>query len=117
MKGFVDAWDTPLLYFMNRLHKKAILPPVNLITNLGDDSVAVHTKKMNPLLRLPFALYKSTNGAVTENEKLNTWIRLNIYGIRFRHLITNQLTFFLDISFKSRKKMQPLATRFREAEI
>jgi hypothetical protein len=117
VNGFVDAWDTPLLYFMNRLNKKAILPPVNLISNLGDDSVAVHTRKTNPLLRLPFALYKNSNGVLSENDKLNSWIKLNIYNIGFRHVITNQITFFLDFSFKSRKKLQPLRIRFRNAEI
>jgi hypothetical protein len=117
MNGFVDAWDTPLLYLMYRFGKKAILPPVNLVTNVGDDSVAVHTRKKNPLLRFPLANLKSSNLSAIDNQKLDKWIKLNVYGISFRHIFTNQLTLLIDLCLKSRKKFKPLSVRFHDAEI
>jgi hypothetical protein len=117
MRGFVDAWDTPLLYFMHRLGKQAILPPVNLVTNKGDDVVAVHTRQRNPLLRVPLGIYAHSSGGFLENKELDSWIRTNIYNISPKHLITNKITYLLDICFVSRRKFKPITLRLDEAHI
>ena len=117
MNGFVDAWDTPLLYFMKLLDKKAILPPVNLVTNVGDDSVAVHTREKNPLLRVPLSSYEKDIKTLNVNHQLDSWIKFNIYGISLRHLFTTEITKLLDNIRPSRKKNQLLKLRIKEAKI
>jgi len=41
--GLIDAWDLPLASAQFRLKKLTLIPPVNLIRNVGFDSQATHT--------------------------------------------------------------------------
>lgn len=41
--GLVDAWDIPLAYAQSRENKLTVIPPVNLVSNIGFDSNATHT--------------------------------------------------------------------------
>ena len=43
LRGHVDAWDLPLAGSMIVLKKLCLLPPVNLVSNLGVDVAATHT--------------------------------------------------------------------------
>jgi hypothetical protein len=45
MNGEIDAWDIPLAGIMRNLGKQCAIPPVNLVTNLGYDKFATHTKE------------------------------------------------------------------------
>lgn len=42
-RGLIDAWDIPLAYAQIRERKFTVIPPVNLVTNVGFDSNATHT--------------------------------------------------------------------------
>jgi hypothetical protein len=44
MNGEIDAWDIPLAGTMISLGKQCAIPPVNLVTNIGYDGFATHTK-------------------------------------------------------------------------
>ena len=43
--GIIDTWDIPVAALMWGKNKLCLLPRSNLVTNIGSDSVAVHTKK------------------------------------------------------------------------
>lgn len=45
LRGHVDAWDLPLAGSMLVLQKLCLLPPKNLVSNLGVDSAATHTNQ------------------------------------------------------------------------
>ena len=42
-QGYVDVWDTALVALINSGPFFTLLPPTNLISNIGNDSVATHT--------------------------------------------------------------------------
>lgn len=115
--GFVDAWDSPLLFCMYKLEKFAILPSVNLVTNVGDDEVAVHTRKNNPLLRVDAQAQNYVVGPLIRNHQLDSWIRKEVYKIRPRHIVTNLATAFLDNLVPSRRRLSPLKERIGQSEI
>lgn len=112
--GFTDVWDTVLLDAMRRKHRFAILPPLNLVLNLGSDSVSTHIQEDS----------KWTNLAVHDDyvpdsklPKLNVdadkWLKRHFYEISFRHAFTTKITFLLDLvrPRKRRKYPKPLADR------
>ena len=45
LKGFVDAWDLPLAGSFHAQDWKTLVPPVNLISNVGFDEGATHTRE------------------------------------------------------------------------
>ena len=60
LRGHVDAWDLPLAGSMIVLKKLCLLPPVNLVSNLGVDNAATHTTLDGwPLLLPTHALHLS----------------------------------------------------------
>lgn len=60
LRGHVDAWDLPLAGSMLVLKKLCLLPPKNLVSNLGVDNAATHTSFDEwPLLLPTYALHLS----------------------------------------------------------
>ena len=105
LEGFVDAWDTPLAFFMQKYGLRAILPGQNLITNIGDDEVATHTRDSTVWVRTELATYQPVNSSPMENLKLDQWLRMNFYQISVRHIVTTKITWLLDrIGFNKRKR-------------
>ena len=51
--GKIDTWDIPIAYEMYMNKKKCLLPPVNLITNTGNDNLSTHTTIAEPSVYLP----------------------------------------------------------------
>lgn len=52
-KGLLDAWDIPLAEVMRRLGKLSVVPPVNLVCNIGFSKLASNTKEQGFPLNLP----------------------------------------------------------------
>lgn len=51
--GILDAWDIPLAEVMRRLRKFSVVPPVNLVCNIGFSKLASNTKEQAYPLNLP----------------------------------------------------------------
>jgi hypothetical protein len=45
IQGFIDAWDLPLASYMYQNEMLCVLPGSNLVSNIGYDEFALHTKK------------------------------------------------------------------------
>ena len=107
-QGFTDVWDTIFVKNMKLLNKFAILPPVNLVLNLGNDKVSTHVESDSPWTRLEAHnpdLISSASLSLTGF--LDSWIRHNFYKIRFRHLFSTKFTLIRDILFaKKRRKFK-----------
>ena len=52
-KGVIDAWDVPLAFAQWSRRKMSVIPPVNLVTNVGFDTHATHTSGTNFPLNHP----------------------------------------------------------------
>ena len=119
--GKVDTWDL-LLVFVFLLHKRfAIIPPQNLISNIGYDSYASHTaERIFPLglelcncgcrvnwERLPNKLYTAS----FENA-----LYTKVYRLSNRHRISLLLSSLLDWwRFPKSKRLPPLISRWKES--
>lgn len=112
--GYTDVWDTILVAQMLEKGKFSILPPTNLVLNVGNDEVSTHTGKENTWagirVREDFQLQV---GEPEEGRVVDDWLSNYFYQIRLRHIFTTKITIFLDLvmSAKRRKFADSLKTR------
>ena len=114
MGGYIDAWDLVIGDFLYRNDYLALLPPRNLIMNIGDDSVAEHVEVNSQWTRLPIEerLKHWTNSE--ENIACDLWLKKNFYKIRIKHVFSTKINLFIDLLFSSRKIFSvPLKERLR----
>jgi hypothetical protein len=88
--GKVDTWDIPLAHFMYKNKKTSVLPPVNLVSNFGNDIFASHTLEQDDLLHqdttriseMPMVnIEVMLKGINIINRLLEIWV----FGIKRRH--------------------------------
>lgn len=113
--GIVDAWDNVLISQMIAQGAGAILPSSSLVSNVGFDSAATHTK--NPSRWLG---HEPTTFFVPESEpKINLqvedWLKKKFYGISIRHVISTRITVLVDVISGKRAKAISLKNRTRNA--
>ena len=114
-KGYMDAWDAPLAYGMLVNNFKSILPPRNLIRNVGFDSVAVHTSEKSKGLNQSWESLEFEYSEPRELYLLDNWIEKNYFVVRYRHVFTTRITRLLDMFQKA--KLENLAVRVLKARI
>lgn len=95
--GYMDAWDAPLAFGMIANDYKAILSPRNLISNVGSDSVAVHTSGKSRWLNTSVETITFDYLPPVESRAMEEWLVRNYYKIRIRHLLTTKITLLLDL--------------------
>lgn len=115
LSGFVDAWDTPLVYVFRTLELKVLLPGRNLIVNVGNDFAATHTKAESLLLNLETGSYHKSNSQPLDNRVLNKWQRRKLFRISPRHILSTKLTRLKDIARKNALNQTPLIARWEAA--
>ena len=110
-QGIVDVWDTILLHRMQVLNKKAILPYQNLVTNLGFDDRATHTKG-DVSIRINFGCFEAGQ-EIKEDFMMDKLLKKQIYSITLKHLLTNRLRRLIDLITARIKSAQaiPLSSR------
>jgi hypothetical protein len=92
-EGYVDVWDTPLVYYLQTSDKYALLPQQNLITNIGDDSLATHMSGDNTWLFKERGGYERRSTLTAQQNILaDNWLSKNFFQIRIRHLFTTRVT-------------------------
>ena len=97
-EGRIDAWDVPLAYEMWSLGKYALLPAVNLVSNIGSDEFAVHTKTDKFPLHSAIEKMASLNPNSTNKNKVarkvNRKIENQVFMVRKRHVFLPLWIFF-----------------------
>ena len=117
LNGKVDTWDIPLAYEFWSLKKICILPPVNLISNIGDDDSSTHTTSDNSALRqkiqtLPKDFQYSGVGDLSEINSYNNKLESTIFRIRRRHVLLPYYSVLLDWwRFPVKRRKRPLRKR------
>ena len=113
-QGYVDVWDTALVAVINEGSYFALLPPVNLISNIGNDSVATHTGADKVWTNASQGKYSTGDfGVPVLNQKAELWLKKNFYKIRFRHLFSTRITRLRD--FFRKPKLDDLLKRWDRA--
>ena len=112
----IDAWDIPLASGMRSMGYASLVPPVNLVTNIGFDANASHTSE----LRWPINLDRATllpssisldqsKIAKAENDEL---MRSKIFRISSMNIFTGVVAIVWDwIRFRNRFGVPPLKER------
>lgn len=86
----IDAWDVPLAAYMYATEKRAFIPPVNLVSNVGGGPNSTHTKKSEWPLNVPRNMNSSTF-KLSESELMNNHFCYNeliekkIFRLKSRH--------------------------------
>ena len=106
-RGLVDAWDIPLAYAQISERKLTVIPPVNLVTNVGFDSNATHTLGAFFPLNHPVDTLKSDlklSDSINHEDVKNydRTLEKNLFKIRFHHSFLRFYGPLLDY-FKSRE--------------
>ena len=114
-KGFTDVWDTILVYLMQVNKKYAILPNQNLVSNIGNDFAATHTKESSIFLNKTVGKFDEKSITPQFSNLADSWIKKNVYGISVRHTITTNFTWIKDY-LKSERNVE-LLIRWKNAKI
>jgi len=109
--GLVDTWDTPLAFEFYANSKLCVIPPINLVSNIGDDKDAIHTKNSGFPLFVPiqdFNGYRIENLSQIKNKSnnYNSMLEAKLFKIYWRHILIPYYSFWLDWFFfpvKNRK--------------
>jgi hypothetical protein len=110
LSGKVDTWDTPLAFEFRVQNKFCILPPINLVSNMGFDKMATHTTSIGNGVGSPIETSKklitfTADPDINQVNKYNQKLESNIFKIRFRHLFLPYTSFLFD-NFKFPKNMR-----------
>jgi hypothetical protein len=114
LAGFVDVWDTILVSNLLLRNQKSLLPPSSLVTNIGNDDYATHTKHSTWTNR-EIGLYSPTQNLPIASRDVEIWLRDNFFQIGLRHLFTTRITQIRDV-FSPRKR-GPLLERWLKFQI
>jgi hypothetical protein len=116
LKGYTDVWDTLLVLAMLANKKTALLPAESLIRNVGNDENATHTTGSSDWLHRKTGSFITPLKSPLASEKLNRWIRKNIYMISVRHIFTTRISKLRDMCGMN-KKLGPLSVRWDRANL
>jgi len=120
LDGKVDAWDIPLAFEFLKQKKLCVLPPVNLITNIGNDYVATNTfdkdKSLNlKIENLPIFLNFTDQPNSIDLQNYNLLLEKNIFKIKIRHILLPYYAFLFDfIRFPKRNRKISLSQRLKK---
>ena len=117
LDGKVDTWDIPLAYEFWRQNKFCIIPPSNLISNVGDDLSSTHTSSDNLALRQVIQAlpenFRFHNAVSAESvSDYNLQLEDKVFHIRKRHILLPYHALLLDwLRFPRKRRMKPLHLR------
>lgn len=115
--GKIDAWDIPLAFEFKTQKKLSLLPPVNLISNIGNDEFATNTIKKNEFMHQSI---KQLGNDFQYSEKplsstlleYNIFLEKKVFKITKRHILLPYYSFFLDfVRFPKSHRKKPLKKR------
>lgn len=117
LSGKIDAWDIPLAFEFKTQKKLSLLPPVNLISNIGNDEFATNTKIENGFMhqriqQLNNDFQYSEKPLLNKSLVHNIFLEKNVFNITKRHILLPYYSYFLDfIRFPKSKRKEPLNKR------
>ena len=117
LSGKVDAWDIPLAFEFKYQKKLSLLPPVNLISNIGNDEFATNTIVKNEFMHqkiqdLGNGFQYSEKPLSNKLLEYNTFLEKKVFKITKRHILLPYYSLFLDfIRFPKTHRKKPLKKR------
>lgn len=112
--GYVDVWDTILLRVMQVSNKYALLPAESLVTNVGDDANATHTRD-SEWTNKPAGTFLDQHSQPKTSTAIDLWLKRNFFKISARHLVSTRITQIID--FFRTPLRPPLEKQFTSNQI
>jgi hypothetical protein len=116
LAGYTDVWDTLLVREVLRHNLYSILPAQNLVTNVGNDAHALHTRNEEEWTNYPTGKFTNNSSIPLFNEKCDSWMRDIFYRISIRHIFSTKITRLRDINPNRRMRI-PLENRIQSAKV
>lgn len=119
LSGKVDTWDIPLAYEFLNQDKLCAMPAVNLVSNIGTDSVSTNTKKAErgvgtKIARLGSEFIYSYQPDICNIQEYNKLLETQVFNIRFRHIFLPYYALFFDwIRFPKTRRKEKLSKRIK----
>lgn len=117
-KGWVDAWDIPLANAMLEHHGSALMPPINLVSNIGTGSMASNTAKPSKFFHSTTKNWDINEYPIPELELLisrkkdsSKVIEENFIMIRPSHRVKPLISYGLDLLNPFKKGRGSLESR------
>lgn len=108
--GFVDSWAMSFSHYFHIRDKICILPPSNLVSNLGTDAIATHSNSKDEFICFPlFGLPPDTKWnlpGTLEITALDSQLEEYIFRIRSHHLFSPIKLVFRVISDRKRVSLR-----------
>ncbi len=107
-RGMIDAWDIPLANVQRLSKKYSLIPPTNLVTNIGFDKNATHTRSESfplnhPVEPLPLNYELPRNISEKSAKLYDKELMRRVYFLRKRHSLLRIWAFLTD-SFRFRNQ-------------
>lgn len=117
--GILNSWAVPLAVSMHFTETYCLLPPVNLVSNIGVDSKAVHTSNPGwhsnwPIEELPQDISFSTANRKNIAQIYDQYFDEKVYQISVRHIFSLPLSILLDWArFPKNNRAKSLSEKFK----
>jgi hypothetical protein len=115
--GKIDAWDIPLAFEFKSQKKLSLLPPVNLVSNIGNDKFATNTILSSEFMHQKLGQldndYKFSDKPMAKNPpEYNILLEKKVFKVRKRHIGLPYYSFLFDfIRFPKSARKIPLNER------
>jgi hypothetical protein len=125
-RGTVDTWDIPLAASMRLAGIKGLIPPVNLVSNVGFDEFA--SNEMRPGFPLGIKIERWPQNSTQkvgvnlcefsnlELEEVNSIFEKEVFGIKFRHRFIEIYSVVIDYFRRIKERRPPLLERLISAD-
>ena len=120
--GMVDAWDMPLAYFQWSNSKFSVIPPVNLVTNVGFDSAATHTSGehyplSHPIMELPQSFQFEKVPDISSAHEYDRDLERELFGIKWHHSFLTMYRSLIDKVRNQNMRLGSLEERLNKVVI
>ncbi len=105
--GFIDAWDLPLASYMYENNMLCVVPGSNLVSNIGFDEFALHTKEKSFFHNFPISSEQAEfefPDAVAPSRNIESIIAKDIYQVKLINIFSALLQKTLDSTRKGKPK-------------
>jgi hypothetical protein len=112
-KGQIDSWAVPLSARMFMTGSTCLLPPINLVSNIGNDQASTHSSSSDWAINFPTysgAHFNYRYGKSNFDFSADSTIEKKIYKIRFRNMFSHVYSYFFD-KFRFKRDLPPLSDR------
>lgn len=107
--GLIDAWDLPLASYMYQNNMLCVLPGKNLVSNIGYDEFALHTKDITAFHNFPISTEWTDfdfPNLITISQDIERVIAKEIYQIKLKNIFSAILQKAVDFVRKEKPKFE-----------